>query len=136
MSNDTKEVKLPTFEWNDTMNNTGITAQEISTISLGDYSFSDCGDTITLSGITSSPSITIGSGTGSSYTLSSGSSISTISMTDPYEELTNRLEKLEAIIAEEKEIRDNCPAVRNAYDEYRFLLVLAKKNKSDLLTDS
>jgi len=136
MSNDTKEVKLPTFEWNDTMNNTGITAQEISTISLGDYSFSDCGDTITLSGITSSPSITIGSGTGSSYTLSSGSSISTISMTDPYEELTNRLEKLEAIIAEEKEIRANCPAERHAYDEYRFLLVLAKKNKSDLLTDS
>jgi len=96
-------------------------------------------DTITLTGIDSFNSGAIGGTiaagpgiTGNGINWNSGS---TVTFTDPYEELTSRLEKLEAMIAEEKEIRDNCPAVRNAYDEYRFLLVLAKKNKGDLLTE-
>lgn len=48
---------------------------------------------------------------------------------DPYEEIRHRLEKLEAMIFEEKQIRDNHPAVRTAYDEYQFLLMLAKRHK-------
>jgi hypothetical protein len=42
---------------------------------------------------------------------------------------------LEKIIAEEDEVRKSHPAVQMAYDEYRLLYILAKKNTGDLLTD-
>lgn len=51
-----------------------------------------------------------------------------------FNELVTRLEKIEQIITEEEEIRRNQPAVKQAYDEYRLLLELAKPNKK-LLTD-
>ncbi len=124
MSNDIK-INAAEFNWPDTMNSsTGIIAQEISTIDLSTVNLTDSytGDTITITGVpTSSP-----------YNWNTGS---TVTFTDPYEELTKRLEKVEAIIAEEKAIRDNNPAVKNAYDEYRLLLVLAKQHTNNPLTE-
>jgi hypothetical protein len=49
--------------------------------------------------------------------------------------LAERLSKLEKIIAEEEEVRRTHPAVKMAYDEYRLLYILAKKNPGDRLTD-
>ena len=124
MSNDIK-INAAEFNWPDTMNSsTGIIAQEISTIDLSTVNLTDSytGDTITIAGVpTSGP-----------YNWNTGS---TVTFTDPYEELTKRLEKVEAIIAEEKAIRDNNPAVKNAYDEYRLLLVLAKQHTNNPLTE-
>ncbi len=124
MSNDIK-INAAEFNWPDTMNSsTGIIAQEISTIDLSTVNLTDSytGDTITITGVpTSGP-----------YNWNTGS---TVTFTDPYEELTKRLEKVEAIIAEEKAIRDNNPAVKNAYDEYRLLLVLAKQHTNNPLTE-
>lgn len=118
------DIKITEFTWSsDTMNmsNTGFTAQEITSIDLGLV------DTITLTGAAAQPTITA-----SSYNWTSGSSIT---ITDPYEEMEKRLSALEEMIAEEKRIRDECPAVRTAYDEYRLLLVLAKRTPGDSLTD-
>ena len=118
------DIKITEFTWSsDTMNmsNTGFTAQEITSIDLGLV------DTITLTGAAAQPTITA-----SSYNWTNGSSIT---ITDPYEEMEKRLSALEEMIAEEKRIRDECPAVRNAYDEYRLLLVLAKRTPGDSLTD-
>lgn len=114
-----------------------ISDDNMSSINLGDLT---C-DTITLTGLDnyiSTPCPSVGNITIGSNSNNSGINwnSSTITFTDPNQEIMDRLERLEAIIAEEKEIRDNCPAVKNAYDEYRFLLVLAKKNKGDLLTDN
>jgi len=52
-----------------------------------------------------------------------------------HNELIDRVAKLEAMLAEEAELRANHPALKMAYDEYRLLLVLAKKHDSDNLTD-
>lgn len=123
-----KDIKSVPFVWEEnTMNETGFTAQEV-VIDLSDYNISS--DTLVMS----SPSTqTVTSVTGpTSFNWSSGS---TITLTDPYEEMEKRLAALEEIIAEEKKIRDECPAVRNAYDEYRFLLVLAKRHGPTNLTD-
>lgn len=95
-------------------------------INMNSSSIYGSSDTITLTGATSGPNNICSSGVNWNS--------NTIPFADPVDELRERLEKLEAIIAEEKDIRDNCPAVKNAYDEYRFLLVLAKRNKGDLLT--
>lgn len=79
-------------------------------------------NTVTLS---SGISITAtGIAAGSSYTIST-----------PYDDIVDRLSRLEQIIAEEEEVRKNHPAVQMAYDEYRLLYILAKKNPGDHLTD-
>jgi hypothetical protein len=52
-----------------------------------------------------------------------------------HNELIDRVAKLEAMLAEEAELRANHPALKMAYDEYRLLLVLAKRHDSDNLTD-
>ena len=108
----------------------GITAQEITTIDLSGI----LTETISITGAAGAPVTSISAGGGANGTW--GTVSSGITFTDPYEEMEKRLAKLEAIIEEEQRIRDECPAVRNAYDEYRFLLVLAKRNKGDLLTDN
>ena len=53
----------------------------------------------------------------------------------PFDDIVDRLARLEKIIAEEEEVRRTHPAVQMAYDEYRLLYILAKKNAGDLLTD-
>lgn len=52
-----------------------------------------------------------------------------------HSELMDRVAKLEAIMAEEAELRSKHPALKTAYDEYRLLLVLAKQHATDSLTD-
>ena len=132
MSNADK-IKPVAFEWSEPEQIQGFTAQSIDTISI------DLSEAISIdSQFANSMSVTtinsIGTSVGSNGTWVTGAS--GISFTDPYEEMEKRLKRLEDIIAEEQRIRDECPAVRNAYDEYRFLLVLAKRNNGDLLTDN
>ena len=50
-------------------------------------------------------------------------------------ELMDRVAKLEAVMAEEAELRAKHPALKTAYDEYRLLLVLTKQHTPDILTD-
>jgi len=52
-----------------------------------------------------------------------------------HSELMDRVAKLEAVMAEEAELRSKHPALKNAYDEYRLLLVLAKQHTPDCLTE-
>lgn len=121
---DIDKIEPVPFEWGTSDSAEGFTAQSIDTITI------DLNDPMynTMQSVTLSP-ITINTTAGSNGSWSSG--YGSISITDPYEEMEKRLAALEEIIAEEKRIRDECPAVRNAYDEYRFLLILAQRNKSD-----
>ena len=98
---------------------TGFIAQEVGTAYT---TIQSSPNTITLnSGI----SITnTGIAAGGSYTIST-----------PYDDLADRLSRLEQIIAEEEEVRRTHPAVKMAYDEYRLLYILAKKNPGDHLTE-
>jgi hypothetical protein len=114
---DTKPVE---FTWDESDMSTGFVAQEVgtaynNTVTLGS------GISITATGIA----------TGSSYTISP--QFSTIST--PYDDMEERLSKLEKIIAQEEEVRRTHPAVKMAYDEYRLLYILAKKNPGDHLTE-
>ena len=77
---------------------------------------------------------TIGSGIGIAN-LQFGASNPGYTISTPYDDMETRLAKLEKIIAEEDEVRKNHPAVQMAYDEYRLLYILAKKNAGDYLTD-
>jgi DNA polymerase II small subunit/DNA polymerase delta subunit B len=112
---DLSDIKSVEFSWNETDMSTGFIAQEITAFP---------GTTITLNSF---------SGSVTNSTVNSGSSTYTIST--PYEEMEQRLSKLEKIIAEEEEVRRTHPAVKMAYDEYRLLYILAKKNPGDHLTD-
>ena len=104
------------FSWNESDMTTGFIAQEVGT------TIGAIGSTVTLS---SGISITTNSiASGGSYTIST-----------PYEDMEERLSKLEKIIAEEEEVRRTHPAVKMAYDEYRLLYILAKKNPGDHLTE-
>lgn len=119
------------YNWSDDTMTTGFTAQEITSIDLSSALSSD---TITISGLNGTSGITVGNiSAGSIGPI--GQQTSTISFTDPYAEMEERLARLEKIIAEEEEVRSRCEAVNNAYNEYRLLLVLAKQNKGDLLTE-
>ncbi len=121
MSDDTTTIDLTSitpveFAWNETdMMSMGVSAQEVSTI----YT------TMAMPSISTSTITINGSSIGSSgYTIST-----------PYDDMETRLARLEKIIAEEDEVRKNHPAVQMAYDEYRLLYILAKKNPGDYLTD-
>ena len=122
MSNDTVTIDLSDiepveFSWNESDMSTGFTAQ-----ASGPYITSATTNTVTLgSGITITNAGLAASG---SYTIST-----------PYDDIVDRLSRLEQIIAEEDEVRKNHPAVQMAYDEYRLLYILAKKNPGDHLTD-
>ena len=121
MNNDTTTIDLSSitpveFAWNETdMMSMGVSAQEVSTT----YT------TMAMPSISTSTITINGSSIGSSgYTIST-----------PYDDMETRLARLEKIIAEEEEVRRTHPAVQMAYDEYRLLYILAKKNTGDLLTD-
>ncbi len=124
MADDVK-INVREFQWADSTSSAGFVAQEISTVDMSVVDLSSSVDTITITGAA-------GAALSGPYNWNTGS---TVTFTDPYEELTKRLEKVEAIIAEEKAIRDNNPAVKNAYDEYRLLLVLAKQHTNNPLTE-
>lgn len=110
---DLSDIKSTEFAWNESDMSVGYTAQEITAFP---------GTTVTLnSGISIT---TTGIAAGGSYTIST-----------PYEDMEERLSKLEKIIAEEEEVRRTHPAVKMAYDEYRLLYILAKKNPGDHLTE-
>lgn len=112
------------FQWNESDMSAGITAQELSTTYPSAYtSTSIQGSTINNP---SAGTITITGATGSSgYSFSSPFE---------YEDMENRLSKLEKIIAEEELIRRTHPAVQTAYDHYKLLLVLAGKISPEELT--
>ena len=121
MNDDTTTIDLSSitpveFAWNETdMMSMGVSAQEVSTT----YT------TMAMPSISTSTITINGSSIGSSgYTIST-----------PYDDMETRLSRLEKIIAEEDEVRKNHPAVQMAYDEYRLLYILAKKNPGDYLTD-
>jgi hypothetical protein len=115
---DLSDVKPVEFSWNE--NNMNI-AMQASSISGPDATMSP--STITLNSGISIANIQIGA-SNPGYTIST-----------PYDDMETRLAKLEKIIAEEDEVRKNHPAVQMAYDEYRLLYILAKKNAGDYLTD-
>ena len=109
---DLSDVKPVEFSWNDSDMSVTMQASPMpgpNTITLGS------GITIATTGLAA--------GVGS-YTISS-----------PYDDMEIRLARLEKIIAEEDEVRKNHPAVQMAYDEYRLLYILAKKNPGDYLTN-
>lgn len=133
MSDNNITINAAQYSWSDDTMNTGFTAQEITSIDLSSALSSD---TITISGLNGTSGITVGNiSAGSIGPIGIGQQTSTISFTDPYAEMEERLARLEKIIAEEEEVRSRCEAVNNAYNEYRLLLVLAKQNKGDLLTE-
>jgi len=114
---DLSSITSTEFSWNESDMSTGIIAQEVGTT----YSTIP-GTTITLnSGVNITTGLAASSG---SYTIST-----------PYDDMEQRLARLEKIIAEEEEVRRNHPAVQMAYDEYRLLYILSKKNPGDLLTE-
>lgn len=130
-NNDTIVINIEPVEFNWTTDScdpydAGMIACEQSSIdSLSTISIGAIGSTSVLT-------TTAGANGTSWANVASGS---TITLSDPYEVYEERLAKLEKIIAEEEEVRKNHPAVQRAYDEYRLLYVLAKKNAGDLLTD-
>ena len=124
MNNDTitidlSDVEPVEFAYNESNMSTSFIAQDVSTYTTMNSSPS----TITLNSGISIANIQIGA-SNPGYTIST-----------PYDDMETRLAKLEKIIAEEDEVRKNHPAVQMAYDEYRLLYILAKKNPGDLLTD-
>lgn len=123
MSNDTITIDLSSiepveFSWNESDMSTGFIAQEVGSTMPGTTITLNSGVSITTTGLAA------GSISNSGYTIST-----------PYDDMEARLARLEKIIAEEEEVRANHPAVQMAYDEYRLLYILAKKNAGDLLTD-
>ena len=125
MSDDTITIDLSSIEpvsatWSETdMMSMGVSAQDVSTYTTMNSSPS----TITLNSGISIGNLQIGA-SNPGYTIST-----------PYDDMETRLARLEKIIAEEDEVRKNHPAVQMAYDEYRLLYILAKKNAGDRLTD-
>jgi hypothetical protein len=110
-------IKPVEFNWNEADMSTGITAQEIGPITTSMIN----------SGLTSGSTI-------STVTISSSDNYSHASKSD-LAAVIDRLEKIEAVLLEEAEIRANHPAVERAYDEYRLLMTLSKKNPGDFLTE-
>ena len=118
---DLSDIEPVEFTWNESDMSTGFTAQEVSTYTPMNGMVGS-NNTVTLtSGITITNT---GIAAGGSYTIST-----------PYDDIVDRLSRLEQIIAEEEEVRRTHPAVKMAYDEYRLLYILAKKNPGDILTD-
>ena len=118
---DLSDIEPVEFTWNESDMSTGFTAQEVGTYTPMNGMVGS-NNTVTLaSGISIT---TTGLAASGSYTIST-----------PYEDMEARLSKLEKIIAEEEEVRRTHPAVKMAYDEYRLLYILAKKNPSDHLTE-
>jgi len=117
---DSSDITPVEFSWNESDMSTGITSQEIGSI---------------YSTMITAPS-TVTQYCGISITnLQIGASNPGYTISTPYDDMETRLARLEKIIAEEEEVRKNHPAVQMAYDEYRLLYILSKKNAGDRLTD-
>ena len=115
---DLSSIEPATLSWNENDMTTGFTAQEVGTA---------------YTTMNSSPStVTLGSGISITNT---GLAASGYTISSSYDDMETRLSRLEKIIAEEEEVRANHPAVQMAYDEYRLLYILAKKNAGDYLTE-
>ncbi len=114
---DLSEAKPVEFAWNESDMTTGFIAQEVGTAYPNTVTLNS-GISITTTGLAA------GTISNSGYTIST-----------PYDDMEQRLTRLEKIIAEEEEVRRTHPAVQMAYDEYRLLYILAKKNPGDLLTE-
>lgn len=113
------DIKPQEFQWIGADMSAGITAQSIDTVTIGAIGANGA------TGTTSYSSIGISTGTYDDFGPTR----------KEHNELIERVQKLEKIMAEEAEIRANHPAVKNAYDEYRLLLVLAKQHTTNVLTD-
>jgi len=117
---DLSDVKATEFVWDESDMSAGFIAQEVGTA----YSTT----------ISSPNTVTLGSGI-SITTTGLAAAAGSYTISTPYDDMEQRLERLEKIIAEEEEVRRTHPAVQMAYDEYRLLYILAKKNPGDLLTE-
>ena len=115
---DLSDIKPVEFSYNESNMSTGFITQDVGTTSS--------------TMITAPSTVTLGSGISITTT---GLAASNYTISTPYDDMETRLAKLEKIIAEEDEVRKNHPAVQMAYDEYRLLYILAKKNAGDYLTD-
>ena len=115
---DLSSIKPVEFNWNESDMSTGIIAQEIGPITTS---------------MVSAGTVSVGSSTISTVTI--GGYDSGYASNADLTAVINRLEKLEAMLIEEAEIRANHPAVERAYDEYRLLMILSKKNPGDFLTE-
>jgi len=104
------------FSYNESDMSTGSIAQNIGT------AYTVGSNTVTL-------------GSGISITNTSLAATGSYTIATPFDDIVERLSRLEQIIAEEEEVRRTHPAVQMAYDEYRLLYVLAKRNPGDLLTE-
>lgn len=128
-------ITIPSFTWeNETVISegaVGITAQELSGLF----------PTMITSTPTNTPAGTITINTTSGgYTQYGQAIIGSVgaqgtAWADPWDEVNQRLDAIEKTIAEEAEIRRQHPAVQNAYDHYRLLLVLAGKISPEDLTE-
>jgi len=132
MNDDTITIDLsgvePTeFSWNESDMSVGFTAQEIGTTSSG--------IAMQASSLTGPSMSTVTLGSGISITTTGIAAGGSYTISTPYDDMETRLARLEQIIAEEEEVRKNHPAVKMAYDEYRLLYILAKKNPGDHLTE-
>ena len=116
--NEINTIDLSSIETYEYMSS-GVIAQDVSTHTIMNSSPS----TVTLNSGISITTTGLAASSGS-YTIST-----------PYDDMETRLTRLEKIIAEEEEVRRTHPAVQMAYDEYRLLYILAKKNPGDRLTD-
>lgn len=122
------------------MNYDDVTTIDLSDVKPVEFSWNDSDMSVAMQSssmtgpMTGSNTITLGSGITIATTgLAAGTGGYTIS--SPYDDMEIRLARLEKIIAEEDEVRKNHPAVQMAYDEYRLLYILAKKNPGDYLTN-
>ena len=124
---DLSSIEPIEFSWNETDMNTGFIAHEVGTTSssIAMQASSLTGPSIS--------TVTLGSGISITNTGIAASGSYTIST--PYDDMEERLSRLEKIIAAEEEVRRTHPAVKMAYDEYRLLYILAKKNPGDRLTE-
>ena len=133
MSNDTITIDLGNhepveFSWNESDMSTGFTTQEIETLSTGIAMQASSVTGPSISTVTLNSGISIGN-------LQIGASNPGYTISTPYDDMETRLARLEKIIAQEEEVRRTHPAVQMAYDEYRLLYILAKKNPGDHLTE-
>jgi hypothetical protein len=124
---DLSEIKSTEFVWNESDMSTGFIAQEIDALSTG--------IAMQASSATGPSISTVTLGSGISITATGIAAAGSYTISTPYDDMEQRLSRLEKIIAEEEEVRRTHPAVKMAYDEYRLLYILAKKNPGDHLTE-
>jgi len=121
------------------MNEDTITI-DLSTIDLSgtepiEFSWNENNMNVAMQASSMSGPNTVTLGSGVNITTASLAASGSYTISSPYDDMEQRLARLEKIIAEEDEVRRTHPAVQMAYDEYRLLYILAKKNAGDCLTE-